>query len=232
MPRKLLTTKRLLVLDMKALSSSLKKCKSKEEFCKITPKFEEVSVSYNDFRKALDEVTDIEFAAELSDSVADLFEECSNSHELCKQRHFYRLDDNCDQMTEVKVTDSVSQVSRGISSSTSKASSAARLIELECKRSALRAARDLKLAKAKAQEAAIEAETKARFSIEEAKLKAEFKLLELSERGSSVASESALRRVRSIKGSTKGSAIGAVPHISFSVNHNSREFYDGRQGRP
>ena len=92
MPRKLLTTKRLLVLDMKTLSSSLKKCKSKEEFCKITPKFEEVSVSYNDFRKALDEVTDIEFAAELSDSVADLFEECSNSHELCKQHHFYRLE--------------------------------------------------------------------------------------------------------------------------------------------
>ena len=79
---------------------------------------------------------------------------------------------------------------------------------------------------AKAQEAAIEAETKARFSIEEAKLEAELKLLELSERGSSVASKSALR-VRSIKGSNKGSAIGAVPHISFSVNRDSREFYDG-----
>ena len=113
MPRKLLTTKRLLVLDMKALSFSLKKCKSKEEFCKITPKFEEVSVSYNDLRKALDEVTDIEFAAELIHGVADLFEECSNSHELCKQRYFYHLDDHCDQMTEVKVMNSVSQVSRG-----------------------------------------------------------------------------------------------------------------------
>ena len=181
MSRKLLTTKRLLVLDMKALSSSLKKCKLKEEFCKITLKFEEISVSHNDFRKALDEVTDIEIAAELSDHVAHLFEGCSNSHEFCKQRYFYRLDDNCDQITEIKVTDSVSQVSRGISSSTSKATSAARLIELECKRSALRAARDLELAKA--QEAAIEAETKARFSIEEEKLEAELKLIELSERG-------------------------------------------------
>ena len=76
--RKLLTTKHLLVLDMKALSSSLKKCKPKEEFCKITPRFEEISVSYNDFRKALDEVTDIGIAAELSDRVADLLEECSN----------------------------------------------------------------------------------------------------------------------------------------------------------
>ena len=97
------------------------------------PKFDKISASYNDFRKALDKVTDIEFAAELSDHVADLFEESSNLHEICKQRYFYCLDDNCDQMTEVKVTDSVSQVSRGISSSTSKASSAAHLIELECK---------------------------------------------------------------------------------------------------
>ena len=165
-PRKLLTTKRLLVLDMKALSSTLKKCKSKDEFCKITPKFEEVSVSYNDFRKALDEVNDIEFAAELIHGVADHFEECSNSHQLCKERYFYCLDNNCDQVTEVKVMDSVSQMSRGTSSSTSKASSAARLIELECKRSALRAARDLELAGAKAH-----------FSIEEAKLEAEAKLL-------------------------------------------------------
>ena len=93
MPCKLLTTKRLLVLDMKALSSSLKKCKSKEEFCKITPKFDEISASYNDFRKALDEVTDIEFVAELSDHVADLFEESSNLHDICKQRYFYCLDD-------------------------------------------------------------------------------------------------------------------------------------------
>ena len=67
-------------------------------------------------------------------------------------------------MTEVKVTDSVFQVSRGTSSSTSKASSAARLIELECKRSAFCAARDLELA---------EAEAKAPFNIEEAKLEAE-----------------------------------------------------------
>ena len=105
-------------------------------------------------------------------------------------------------------------MSRGTSSSTSKASSTARLIELECKRSALRVARDL-------------AKAKARFSIEEAKLEAEAKLLELSERGSSVASKSALRRIRSMKDSNKGSAIGAVPHISFSVNRDSREFYDG-----
>ena len=58
-------------------------------------------------------------------------------------------------------------------------------------------------------------------------MKAEFKLLELSERSSSVASKSTLRRVRSIKDSNKGSGIGAVPRIFFSVNQNSQEFYDG-----
>ena len=229
MPHKLSTTKRLLVPDMKALSSSSKKCKLKEEFCKMTLKFEEISVSYNNFCKALDKVTDIDIAAELSDHVAHLYEGCSNSYKFCKQCYFYHLDDNCDQMTEVKVTDSVSQVSRSISSSTSKTSNATRLIVLECKQLALCAAQDLELvkAKAKAQEAAIEAETKTCFSIEEAKLEAELKLLELSEHGSSVASKSALRRVCSIKGSNKGSAIGAIPHISFSVNQNSHEFYDG-----
>ena len=138
-------------------------------------KFEDISVSYNDFHKALEEVTDINIAVELSDHVTHLYEGCSNSHELCKQRYFYCLDDNCDHMTEVKVMDSVSQVSRGISSSTSKVSSVARLIKLECKWSALCAVRDLELAKTKAKEAAIEAETKACFSIEEAKLEAEFK---------------------------------------------------------
>ena len=90
-PHKFLTTKRLLVLNMKVLFSSLKKCKSKEGFCKITPKFDKISVSYNDFCKALDEVTDIKFGAKLSDHVADLFEECSNLHKFCKQRYFYCL---------------------------------------------------------------------------------------------------------------------------------------------
>ena len=167
---------------MKALSCSLKRCKSREEFCERASKFNKISASYNTFRKALDEITDVEFVAKLSDRVADFFEECSNSHEICKQRYFYCLEDTSNQMAEVKFTDSVSQVSRGTGNSGSKATRAALLIELQCKRSALRAARDLELAKAKAkareakpkaQEAVIEAEAKARFIIEEAKLEAE-----------------------------------------------------------
>ena len=96
----------------------------------------------------------------------------------------------------------------------------------KAKAEAQEASAEAKAQAVKAQEAAIEAETKACFSIKEARLKAELKLLELSECGSSVASKSALRRVRSIKGLNKSSTIGTVPHISFSLNHNSREFYD------
>ena len=84
------------------------------------------------------------------------------------------------------------------------------MIKLECKRSALRAARDLELNKAKTkareakdQEAVIEAEAEACFTIEDAKLEAEVKLLELSEHCLSY-------------------AIGAVPWISFSVNQSTR----------
>ena len=135
----------------------------------------------------------------------------------CKQRHFYCLEDSRDQTAEVEFTDSVSQVYRGSGSSTSKTSSADRLIELEYKRSALRAARNLELA-----------EAKHRFNIEEVKLEPEVKLHELSECGSSVSSKSALKRVRSIKGWIKGSTIGTVPHISFSVNRGNREFYESR----
>ena len=90
--------------------------------------------------------------------------------------------------------------------------------EKEAEAKAQKTEAEAKVQAVKAQEAAIEAEAKARFSIEEAKLKAEAKLLEFSERGSSVASKSALRRVCSIKGLNKGFEIGAVPHISFSVN--------------
>ena len=58
-------------------------------------------------------------------------------------------------------------------------------------------------------------------------MEAEIKLLELSERGLSLSSKSALKRVRSINALNKGFSIGVVPHISFSVNRSSREFYDG-----
>ena len=108
--RKLLTSKRLLEIDMKALFRCLKRCKSRKEFCERASKFDKISAFYNEFQKVLYEITDVEFAAKLSDRVADLFEECSNSHEICKQRYFYCLDDNSDQMAEVKFTDSVSQV--------------------------------------------------------------------------------------------------------------------------
>ena len=86
--RKLSISKSLLIIDIKALFSSLKKSKLREEFCKIAPQFDKINASYSKFRKALHEVTDVEFAFELSNSVTDLFEKCSNLHEICQQRYF------------------------------------------------------------------------------------------------------------------------------------------------
>ena len=103
----LLTSKFLLVFYMKALSSGLNKLR--EDFYEIVPKFDKINASK--FQKALDEITDVEFAAKLSDCVADLFEKCSNLHEICKQCYFYCLEDSCNQIAEVKFTDSVLQVS-------------------------------------------------------------------------------------------------------------------------
>ena len=42
-----------------------------------------------------------------------------------------------------------------------------------------------------------------------------------------MASKSASRKIRSIKDLNESSAIGIVPHISFSVNRNSQKFYNG-----
>ena len=73
---------------MKALSFSLKKCKLKKAFREIAPKFDEISGFYNNFCMALDEVFDIEFAAELGDLVADLFEKYFNLHEFLNSAIF------------------------------------------------------------------------------------------------------------------------------------------------
>ena len=85
--------------------------------------------------------------------------------------------------------------------STSKVSSSAHLIELECKWSTFCDVEDLELAEAeakaqvaKAKEAAITVEAKACFSIKEAKMEAEVKLLELSQCGLSVSSKLALKK--------------------------------------
>ena len=88
----------------------------------------------------------------------------------------------------VKASDSVSQASLGKTSSSSR-SSAARRIELKCKRASLLAIRDLEKSKAEA-EAKVketEAEAEAKFRIEEAKLAAEERFIALSAPGLSEA---------------------------------------------
>ena len=53
MSHKLLTSKRLLVIDRKALSSSLKRYKSRKDFYEIAPKFNKVSVFATIFERRL-----------------------------------------------------------------------------------------------------------------------------------------------------------------------------------
>ena len=80
--RKLLTSKRLLVLGIKALSSSSKRYKLRKEFCEIASKFDKISASYNEFQKALDEVSDVEFEAKLSDCVSRRRHRCLEKYPL------------------------------------------------------------------------------------------------------------------------------------------------------
>ena len=180
---KLLSTRHRLVNAIKHLRDDLSGVSSLVSFNKIAPEFHNFVRSYSEFRSEVDKVTDLAHVGELICGLAADYENlCSSFKDL--ESHFVGSSARDEDDVAVKASDSVSQASLGRTSSSSK-SSAARRIELECKRASLLAIRDLEKAKAKAKEA--EAEAEAKFPIEEAKLAAEERLIALSETGLSEA---------------------------------------------
>ena len=163
-------------------------------FNKIAPEFHNFVRSYSEFRSEVDKVTDLAHVGELiCDLAADYENLCSSFKDL--ESRFVGSSARDEDDVAVKASDSVSQASLGRTSSSSK-SSAARRIELKCKRASLLAIRDLEKTKVKAKaglvaakvkEAEAEAEAEAKFRIEEAKLAAEERFIALSEPGLSEA---------------------------------------------
>ena len=163
---------------------------------------------YTKYREAIDDVTDSELKTELVEQVEERFERCTKLCDNAKGRlSLYALEKDsknikskCDRnIVNVDPADSVSQVTGGISVSSSKI--AARQIELELKRAKLEANHKLALAQAQAQAESAQAE--ARRCIEKAKLDAEERLIALSECGSMAASRkrgsvSSSQRVREL----------------------------------
>ena len=176
------------------------------------PEFHNFVKSYSEFRSEVDKVTDLAHVGELiCDLAADYENLCSSFKDL--ESRFVGSSARDEDDVAVKASDSVSQASLGRTSSSSK-SSAARRIELECKRGSLLAIRDLEKSKAKAKaalvaakvkEAEAEAEAEAKFRIEEAKLATEERFIALLEPGLS-------------KAGSRRSASKAVEHEKISAS--------------
>ena len=191
---KLLSNRRRLVNTIKHLRDDLSGVSSLVSFKKIAPEFHNFVKSYWEFRSEVDEVIDLAHVGELiCDLAADYENLCSSFKDL--ESRFVGSSARDEDDVAVKASDSVSQASLGRTSSSSK-SSAARRMELECKRASLLAICDLEKSKAKAKavlveakvkEADVEAEAEAKFRIEEAKLAAEERFIALSEPGLSEA---------------------------------------------
>ena len=203
--RKLLTVHRRLMVELKSLIKSLKVCNLKD-FKFETRRLNAVKKDYENFRKNLCELDEIEPLKQLSVDLVDKFEQCLNLHkslelQFCEQSE----DKNSDDGDGIEPCDSASLATNRASESSSSRSSMVRRIGLDRKRAKLKvleelaksrhakARADAESAAAKARadaEAAAakaeEAETLAELRMKAIELEAEEKLLAFSEQGSSV----------------------------------------------
>ena len=85
--RKVLTTRRKLLLDLKHLHAGLTECKSLDQFFEHEfPYFEAVRESYETFICTLNDLDDIKFKKEMSEGIVVSFEQCSKLIENCQRR--------------------------------------------------------------------------------------------------------------------------------------------------
>ena len=177
--RKLLTRHRKLVIGLNNISKEFSLCLTKEQFNRNSDKFDALRSSVIVCRKDLNEIKDLSLYEELSTRLTEVYDKCYNSYEDCRLR-FRSADGDTSDERSLHPSDSVSQSKSNISSKLLE-----RQIRLEQKRIELKAAYDL----IKAQEAkahAQKAEALANLRLEEARIETKQKLLDCSEKGSSV----------------------------------------------
>ena len=212
--RKLLTAKRLLIVNIKALITSLKAA-SASQLSDLVMQFEDIESSIGDFKERVNNnVLDPNYVSHLLEEINFHFEQCRKSLDDATRRAIDIPNEN-EFDDDLKPEDSVSQVKAPASTLSTTSKLLARKIEVERKRVELEVARDRDLANAKA-----EADAEARFRIQGAKLDAEEKLIALSEHGAFVASW-----LGSHSGSCLKLAGGAVTksYLKTSFNGDRRE---------
>ena len=161
--RKLLTSRRKLLLDMKQLRHELTSCKLVDEFDRALLFLEVTRCAYDKFVEGLNDVKDSETLGRLSENMVEQFQQCLRSCEACRSRLYKPHDSGLTGTTEidfdtdndVKPSDSVSQVSgrasrvtKGTSVSSNK-SSLLRRIELDQKKAELKNMQELTRARAR-----------------------------------------------------------------------------------
>ena len=150
--RKLLTSRRKLLLDMKRLRHELTWCKLVDEFDCASLFSEVTRCAYDKFVEGLNNVKDSETLGRLSENMAEQFQQCLRSYEACRSRLYKPHDSRLTGSTEIdfdtdndaKPSDSVCQVSARASRVTegtsigSNKSSLLRRIELDQKKAELK----------------------------------------------------------------------------------------------
>ena len=233
--RKLLTTRRQLLVKIKSLKKALKFCKTCNNFSELMTKTVGLCESYDKYKKALNDIDDDKWLTELTDGIFDKYEECMKLFSDVESR-FATVACDKDSADLKSVSNSEFELSHS-STFTSKNTSTlsdktitSRQTEIKRKRTELQVNHELMAARIKAREQAQieEAEALARLKRDEAALEAEEQLLAQSERSSCSASSSGLQfsglRQYKSQSSDKRSNAKEVPNLrKMSVNDGVTE---------
>ena len=227
--RKFLTRHRKLVIGLNNMSKEFSLCLTKEQFNCDSDKFDALRSTVIVCRKDLNEVKDLSHSEELSTRLTKVYDKCYNFYEDCRLRFRSANGDSSDE-ENLHPSDSVSQSKSNTSSKLLE-----RQIKLEQKRIELKAAYDLMEAQ-KAKARARKAEAQAKLRLEEARIETEQKLLDCSEKGSSVAvaRKSRVLSRRDSDGSVRRSSRAELGHdarVLKSLNELISTTRDGQAKR-
>ena len=181
--RKLLTTRRQLLVKIKSLKQALKFCKTYNNFSELITKTVGLCESYDKYKKALNDINDDEWLMELTDGIFDKYEECMKLFSDVESR-FATVAQDKDSADLKSVSNFEFEPSHSSTFTSERASTlsnktiVSRQIELKRKRTELQINHELMAAHIKAPEQALEeAEALARLKRDEAILEAEEQLL-------------------------------------------------------
>ena len=184
-PRKLFTTHRTLLVDLKRCAAALSACKTEDIFLTESINFCSQRAAYETFLDALKALKNDKLFYEWSGDLTDTFQKCSKTYETCKRLFCDGSDIKsavdppvCGNDYDVEPCDSTSQVTSQYSLTSSKSSVVRRRIEVERRRAELDNMQELAKARARKRRLLAEVEAaaeKQRFEAEAEKQRFEAK---------------------------------------------------------